>query len=260
MKMDYEKILAIAREAALTAGNYLKENFDRKPAIEYKSAIELVTERDRESQQIIYQIIKKHFPNHSILGEEDLDEVEEKDLLWMIDPIDGTTNFAHSLPIFSVSIAFLVEGKTQVGVVFAPILGEMFYTIRGGGAFLDKKQIHVSQEKDLRKSLLCTGFPYDIRESENNNLNHFNKFVLQALAVRRLGSAAIDLCYTAAGRLDGFWELKLKPWDTAAAFLMVEEAGGIVTDFSNKPFDPLMKECLASNSLIHSQMLEIIDR
>lgn len=260
MNMDYEKILEIAQEAALTAGNYLKENFDRKPAIEYKSAIELVTERDRESQQIIYQIIKKHFPNHSILGEEDLDEVEEKDLVWMIDPIDGTTNFAHSLPIFSVSIAFLVEGKTQVGVVNAPILQEMFYTVRGGGAFLNKKQMHVSQEKDLGKSLICTGFPYDIRESEINNLNYFNKFVLQALAVRRLGSAAIDLCYTAAGRLDGFWELKLKPWDTAAAFLMVEEAGGKVTDFSNNPFDPLMKECLASNSLIHAQMLEIINR
>lgn len=260
MNMDYEKILEIAQEAALTAGNYLKENFDRKPAIEYKSAIELVTERDRESQQIIYQIIKKHFPNHSILGEEDLDEVEEKDLLWMIDPIDGTTNFAHSLPIFSVSIAFLVEGKTQVGVVHAPMLQEMFYTVRGGGAFLNKKQVHVSQEKDLGKSLICTGFPYDIRESEINNLNYFNKFVLQALAVRRLGSAAIDLCYTAAGRLDGFWELKLKPWDTAAAFLMVEEAGGKVTDFSNNPFDPLMKECLASNSLIHAQMLEIINR
>lgn len=260
MNMDYEKILEIAQEAALTAGNYLKENFDRKPAIEYKSAIELVTERDRESQQIIYQIIKKHFPNHSILGEEDLDEVEEKDLVWMIDPIDGTTNFAHSLPIFSVSIAFLVEGKTQVGVVNAPLLQEMFYTVRGGGAFLNKKQLHVSQEKDLGKSLICTGFPYDIRESEINNLNYFNKFVLQALAVRRLGSAAIDLCYTAAGRLDGFWELKLKPWDTAAAFLMVEEAGGKVTDFSNNPFDPLMKECLASNSLIHAQMLEIINR
>lgn len=260
MKMDYEKVLAVAKEAALTAGNYLRENFDRKPEIEYKSAIELVTERDRESQQIIYQIIKENFPNHSILGEEELDEVKEKDLLWLIDPIDGTTNFAHSLPLFSVSIAFLESGKTQVGTVYAPILGEMFYAIRGAGAFLNNKRFHVSQEKNLDKAMLCTGFPYDIRESKINNLDLFTKFVLRALAVRRLGSAAIDLCYTAAGRLDGFWELKLKPWDTAAAFLMVEEAGGIVTDFSNKPFDPFMKECLATNGLIHSQMLEIINR
>ncbi|MCU0286698.1 MAG: inositol monophosphatase [Acidobacteria bacterium] len=259
MNMDYEKILSVAQEAALTAGNYLKENFDRKPAIEYKSALELVTERDRESQQIIYQIIKNHFPGHSILGEEDLDIVAEKDFLWMIDPIDGTTNFAHSLPIFSISLAFLVEGKTQVGTVFAPILDEMFYAIRGSGAFLNKKKLSVSHEKDLGKSLICTGFPYDIRESGNNNLDYFNKFILKALGVRRLGSAAIDLCYTAAGRFDGFWELKLKPWDTAAAFLLVEEAGGMVTDFSGNPFDPFMNECLASNRHLHNQMLDIIN-
>ncbi len=260
MNLDYEKILSVAQEAALTAGKYLKENFDQKPEIEYKSEMELVTERDRESQQIICKIIKEHYPHHSLLGEEDLDVVKEKELLWLIDPIDGTTNFAHSLPIFCVSIAFLAAGKPQVGVVYAPILDEMFYGVRGAGAFLNKKQLHVSREKEIGKSLLCTGFPYDIRESKTNNVDHFNKFIFRALAVRRLGSAALDLCYTAAGRFDGFWELKLKPWDTAAAFLLVEEAGGEVTDFSDNPFDPFMIECVSSNGIIHPQMLEIINQ
>ncbi|MCP5105711.1 MAG: inositol monophosphatase, partial [bacterium] len=191
-------------------------------------------------------------------GEEDLDVRKEKELLWLIDPIDGTTNFARSLPAFCVSIAFLVAGKVQVGVVYVPLLDEMFYAVRGGGAFLNKKQIHVSKEKDLGKSLLATGFPYDRRESRINNVDHFNKFIVRALGIRRMGSAAIDICYTAAGRFDGFWELKLQPWDTAAAFLFLEEAGGTATDFSGNPFDPFMKECLATNGLIHSRMLEVI--
>lgn len=258
MNMNYEKILHTAQEAALTAGKYLRECFDQQLEIEYKGDINLVTERDRESQQIIYTIIKENFPGHSILGEEELKVEKDKALLWLIDPIDGTTNFAHSLPVFCVSIAFLLEGKAQVGVVYAPMLEEMFHTTRGSGAFLNRKQIHVSKEKDMGKSLLATGFPYDLRESENNNVSLFNKFIFETLAVRRMGSAAIDLCYTAAGRFDGFWELKLFPWDTAAGLLMVEEAEGKVTDFSGNPFDPFMKECAASNGLIHQQLLDII--
>jgi myo-inositol-1(or 4)-monophosphatase len=256
--MDYKKILTTARDASLAAGTYLKENFDRETEIEYKGDIDLVTEKDKESQKIIYKIIKQHFPLHSILGEEDLDVKKDKELLWLIDPIDGTTNFARSLPAFCVSIAFLVEGKTRVGVVYIPLLDEMFYAVRGSGAFLNKKQIAVSKEKDIGKSLLATGFPYDRRESKINNVNHFNKFIVRVLGIRRMGSAAFDLCYTAAGRFDGFWELKLAPWDTAAGLLMVEEAGGKITDFTGNPFDPFMKECLASNGLIHSQMMDII--
>lgn len=256
--MDYGKILTVAREAAETAGNYLKENFDRNTEIQYKGDIDLVTEKDRESQKIIHKMIKENFPRHSILGEEDLEVQEDKELLWLVDPIDGTTNFARSLPAFCVSVAFLVEGKVQVGVVNIPMLNEMFYSVRGSGAFLNKKQLHVSKEKEIGKSLLATGFPYDRRESKVNNVNHFNKFIVRVLGIRRMGSAAIDLCYTAAGRFDGFWELKLAPWDTAAGMILVEEAGGKVTDFSGTPFDPYMKECLASNGLIHNRMMETI--
>lgn len=256
--MDYEHILDIAKEAALTAGKFLEKNYDRQTEIEFKGAIDLVTQKDRESQQMIYKIIKNHFPQHSILGEEDLNVEKDKELLWLIDPIDGTTNFAHSLPIFCVSIAFMEKGIPQVGVVYVPLLDELFHAVRGKGAFLNKKQIHVSKKTELGKSLLGTGFPYDRRVSEINNVDHFNKFIVRALCIRRMGSAAIDLCYTAAGRFDGYWELKLFPWDSAAGMLMVEEAGGTVTDFSGNPFDPFKKECLASNSHIHSQMLEVL--
>jgi myo-inositol-1(or 4)-monophosphatase len=256
--MDNEKILNTAREAALTAGNYLKESFGQESEIEYKGDINLVTERDKESQTIIYKIIKKNFPLHSILGEEGLNVEKDKEMLWLIDPIDGTTNFARSLPVFCVSIAFMREGRVQVGVVYIPLLDEMFYAVRGLGAFLNKKPIHVSGEKEIGNSLLATGFPYDRRESKINNVDHFNKFIVRVLGVRRMGAAAVDICYTAVGRFDGFWELKLFPWDTAAGLLMVEEAGGKVTDFSGNPFDPFMKSCVASNGLIHSQMLEII--
>ena len=258
--MNDEKILRTAQEAAFQAGKYLKENYkpDRRPEIEFKGDIDLVTEKDRESQKIIYRILKENFPGHSILGEEDLNVEKDKELLWLLDPLDGTTNFAHSLPMFSVSIAFLVEGKTRAGVVYVPLLDEMFYAVKGGGAFLNKKKITVSKERDLGKSLLATGFPYDRRVSKVNNVDHFNKFIVKARGIRRMGSAAIDLSYTAAGRFDGFWEIKLNPWDTAAAFLFVEEAGGKVTDFSGNPYNPFMKECAASNGRIHHLILDTV--
>ena len=259
MKPDYQKILNTALHAASIAGKYLKETFAQKPEIEYKGKIDLVTERDRKSQEMIYKIIKDEFPHHSVLGEENLNIEKDKDLLWLIDPLDGTTNYAHSLPIFSVSLAFLEQGQTKVGVVYHPMLEEMFQAVEGSGAFLDKKKITVSKEADLRKSFLATGFPYDLRESQTNNLDHFSKFSHNAIAIRRCGSAAIDLSYTAAGRFDGFWELKLSPWDTAAALLFVKEAGGKVTDFSGNPFNPFMKECVASNGHIHDQILAILN-
>ena len=260
--MHKEKILAVAREASLKAGSYLKKNYGdiRRHEVEFKGAINLVTKHDRESQQIIYQLLKENFPHHSILSEEDLKVENEKELLWVIDPLDGTTNYAHSLPVFSVSIAFLQEGKPQVGVVYAPLLDEMFYAVKGNGAFLNGKRIAVSKEKDLGKSMLGTGFPYDLRESSRNNIDHFSKFLLKSRAIRRMGSAAIDLAYTAAGRFDGFWELKLFPWDIAAAMLMVQEAGGKVTDFAGNPCDPFMRDIVASNSQIHEQMLQVIQK
>ncbi|MCK5057894.1 MAG: inositol monophosphatase [Candidatus Aminicenantes bacterium] len=260
MKPDYQKILNTAIRAASTAGKYLKETFAQKPKIEYKGKIDLVTERDRMSQEMIYKIIKEEFPNHSVMGEENLNIEKDEELLWLIDPLDGTTNYAHSLPVFSVSIAFLEKGQTKVGVVYQPMLEEMFQAVEGTGAFLNNKKIKVSEETDLRKSLLATGFPYDLRESPVNNLDNFSKFAHEARAIRRCGSAAIDLSYAAAGRFDGFWELKLSPWDTAAALLFVKEAGGKITDFSGNPFNPFMKECLASNAHIHDRMLAILNR
>jgi len=257
--MNYLEILSCAREAAATAGKHLVNSYGKRSEVEFKGEVDLVTSRDRESQEIIYKIIKDKFPDHSILGEEDLHVEKDKKLLWLIDPIDGTTNFAHSLPLFSISIAFLDEGETRVGVVYIPLLNEMFYAVKGTGAFLNEKPISVSCENDLGRCLLATGFPYDRRKSEKNNVSHFNKFILKCRDIRRMGSAAIDLCYTAAGRFDGFWEPKLHPWDTAAAFLMVLEAGGMVTDFSGNPFDPFTKECLASNKHIHPLMLEILN-
>jgi myo-inositol-1(or 4)-monophosphatase len=258
--MDNEKILQVALEAALKAGSYLKENYNdiQRPKVEFKGEIDLVTKCDKESQEIICSILAENFPHHSILAEEDLSIEKEKELLWLIDPLDGTTNFAHSLPVFSVSIAFFQEGAPLVGVVYIPMLKEMFHAVNSGGAFLNQKKITVSQEKDLGNSVLATGFPYDCRESKQNNLGNFSKFLVKARAIRRWGVASIDLSYVAAGRFEGFWEPKLKPWDTAAGMLIVQEAGGKVTDYSGNPFDPFMKEILASNGHIHNQMFQVI--
>jgi len=258
--MDDVKILETAKTAALKAGKYLAENYGnvKQPDVEFKGEINLVTKHDKKSQGIIHNIIEKEFPHHSILAEEDLEIQKEKDTLWLIDPLDGTTNFTYSLPIFSVSIALLEKGVPYIGVVYAPLLNELFHAVKGKGAFLNNKRISVSKETDLGKSILGTGFPYDVRESKVNNLEHFSRFIVKARAIRRMGSAAIDLAYTAAGRFDGFWELKLHPWDTAAAVLLVQEAGGKVTDFKGNPFNPFMKEVLASNGSIHDHMLQIL--
>jgi myo-inositol-1(or 4)-monophosphatase len=258
--MDKENILKVAQEAALLAGNYLKKNYGKikRSEVEFKGEIDLVTKCDKESQEIICSILEKKFPNHSILAEEDLSIEKEKELLWLIDPLDGTTNFAHSLPVFSVSIAFFQAGKPVVGIVYAPILEEMFHAVANSGAFLNREIITVSREIDLGNSVLATGFPYDCRESKQNNLGNFSRFLVKARAIRRWGVASIDLAYTAAGRFEAFWEPRLKPWDTAAGMLLVQEAGGKVTDYSGNPYNPFMQEILATNSYIHEQMLNVI--
>lgn len=257
--MNFDKIRDVARQAALEAGNHLKCFYGQRPDVAFKGAVDLVTDRDRECQDIIHRTIQKNFPGHSILAEEDLNVEKDKELLWVVDPLDGTINFAHSLPMFSVSIAFQVEGDTRVGVVYIPVLDEMFHGIRGSGAFLGSRPLGVSKEKDIGNCLLATGFPYDRRDNPSY-VDNIKKFLVQVRGLRRMGSAAIDICYTAAGRFDGFWEPKLHPWDTAAAYMLVEEAGGRITDFSGNPYNPFMKECTASNSLIHQQMLDIINQ
>ncbi len=255
---DYLEILETALEAARQAGKFLQDTFADRPKVEYKGELDLVTERDRKSQEMIYQHIKNKYPGHSILGEENLNIEKDDSLLWLIDPLDGTTNYAHSFPLFSVSIAFLENKKIKAGVVYVPMLDEMFRAIAGSGAFLNDKKISVSDKTDIGTAMLSTGFPYDLRESKINNIDIFSRMIYRARAIRRTGSAAIDLAYVACGRFDGFWELKLSPWDTAAGALLVTEAGGKTSDFSGQPFDPFVKECLATNGPIHEPMLEVL--
>jgi len=257
---------SIAIRAALKAGDILREHSGKVKEIEFKDEVNLVTEVDRLSEDSIIQTITSEFPDHRILTEEAGVKESESKYTWVIDPLDGTTNYAHDFPIYCVSIALQKEQQIILGVVYNPNLDELFVAEKGKGAFLyigrefdkTKRTISVSQTSELSKSLLATGFPYDIRTSEINNLDHFTNFYKRAQAIRRAGSAALDLCYLAMGRFDGFWELKLSPWDTAAGSLLVTEAGGNVTDFSGGPFDIRLKEILASNGRIHQQMMDIL--
>jgi len=269
--MEMEQFKKIATQAALKGGEILNEHRGKVKKIGYKDEVNLVTEVDKISEETILRIIKENFPDHAILTEESEEFIPESKKLksiykWIIDPLDGTTNYAHGFPMYCVSIALEKNGEIILGVVYDPNLDELFVSEKGKGALLSegfrghkiKRKISVSQTAELSQSLLATGFPYDIRKSRIDNLDHFANFYKKAQAVRRGGSAALDLCYLAMGRFDGFWELKLHPWDMAAGKLMVEEAGGKVTDFLGGPFNIQLKEILASNGKIHQQMMEIL--
>lgn len=254
-------MLDIAIEAAKTAGTFLKKNIGKVSNIERKDGQEknLVTEIDKKSEEIIISIVKRHFPNHDILAEESgASAISTSDYKWIIDPLDGTTNYTHGLPVFCVSICVEWKGELLYGVIYDPNFNELFTAVKGEGAFLNGKKIRVSKTEELGKSLLVSGFPYNIAENPNNAIEHFINFVIRAQAVRRMGSAAIDLAYVAAGRYDGFWEVALNPWDTAAGALLVLEAGGKVSDFSGEPFSIYKKEVLASNCLVHEQMMKVL--
>lgn len=248
----------IAVNAATKAGLILKKNLSKKRKIAYKGAVNLVTEMDLLAEDIITSLIKKHFPNHNILAEEKVNSQGDSPYRWIIDPLDGTTNYAHGFPIFCVSIALEKDKEIILGVVYDPMREELFLAEKGKGAKLNGKKIHVSAVSKLSQSLLATGFPYDLRESSENNFDHFRNFALRVHAVRRAGSAALDLCYVAAGRFDGFWEMKLGPWDFAAGSLIVKEAGGKVTDFAGHPLKINSGHVLASNGKIHQEMIAII--
>ncbi len=247
-----------AISAALKGGEILLKNRGKTKKVGYKGKVNLVTEVDFLSERAILKIIKKKFPDFDILTEESDPEKKGSEYKWVIDPLDGTTNYAHDFPSYCVSIALEKKGNIILGVVFNPLLNELFVAEKGKGSFLNQKRISVSKTNKLSKSLLATGFPYDIRESDINNLDHFANFAIKAQAIRRAGSAALDLCYLAMGRFDGFWELKLSPWDTAAGALLVKEAEGKVTDFKGGKYSIYEKEILASNGKIHSQMLEVL--
>jgi myo-inositol-1(or 4)-monophosphatase len=259
MTMSRDKYLDAAKEAAWRAGRMLKKNMDASREVSYKGVIDLVTNFDNQSQKMIFKHLSAIFPGHGFLAEEGLRETEGSEFQWIIDPLDGTTNYAHRFPVFTVSIALEAAGEVVVGVVYDPMREETFWAAKGEAAFLNGRKIRVSSVDDLNKGLLATGFPYDIRVSETNNIVHFNNFLTRAQALRRCGSAAMDLCYVACGRFDGFWELKLKPWDMAAGALMVQEAGGRVSGFQNEEFSLSRSEIVASNGLIHQQMIEVLN-
>jgi len=255
MKDFKECAIEIAREA----GIFLKNKLNSVHTIDYKGEINLVTEVDKISEEIITSKITTLFPDHDILAEEFTDIDSGSDFRWIIDPLDGTTNYAHGYPFFCVSIALEKLDTMIVGIIYDPMLDEMFVAEKGKGAFLNDREIHVSNTRGIIKSLLATGFPYDIQKDSQNNLNYFNEMILKAQAIRRAGSAALDLAYVAAGRFDGFWELKLNPWDIAAGWLLVEEAGGIVTDMGGNDYYLESSSILASNGRIHREMMAVLE-
>jgi myo-inositol-1(or 4)-monophosphatase len=252
-------MVQVAVEAARVAGKFLKQNVGKIKTIEQKDGSErnLVTEIDKRSEEMIVEMIRKHFPSHEILAEERGSQGSSK-TKWIIDPLDGTTNFTHGLPVFCVSIGIEHDGEIIAGVIYDPNLDEIFTAEKGKGAYLNGRRMRVSQTQTLSKSLLVTGFPYNIAENPNHAVERFVNFLMKAQAVRRMGSAAIDLAYVACGRYDGFWEVALNPWDMAAGMLLVQEAGGTVTDFQGGKFSIYQKEILASNGLIQSEMLTTI--
>jgi len=258
MNPEHQEYLTVAERTARAAGLMLREAQPHPHRVEYKGAIDLVTEMDKKSEAFIVRELIAAFGDHAIVAEEGSNHATDSAFRWYIDPLDGTTNYTHGLPIFCVSLGLERAGELICGAVFDPCQDEMFTAVAGGGAFLNGQPIHVSGETELSRSLLVTGFPYDIRETAADNLDNFAAFAKRARAVRRLGSAALDLCWTACGRFDGFWELKLSPWDLAAGVLLVREARGLVTDFDGSPFDLHNGRVLASNGRIHQEMQRVL--
>ncbi len=218
----------------------------------------LVTEVDHASERAIFEVIRNSYPGHHILSEESGEIVQDSQYKWIIDPIDGTVNFAHRLPLCCISIGIEYEGKMVLGAVYNPFLNEMFIAERGQGATLNDKKIHVSSNQKVDSAHLVTGFPYVYLDEPNGPLQVFERFIRKGIAVRRLGSAAIDLCWTACGRFDGFYEHALHAWDSAAGFLIVEEAGGKVTNLAGEPYSPYHPGIIASNGIIHDELLRWI--
>ncbi|HEX5151340.1 MAG TPA: inositol monophosphatase family protein [Parafilimonas sp.] len=248
-------LMNAAREAAAIMKEYAVKTF----AISNKEGINnLVTEVDHKCEEIIFGIIKKNYPDHDILSEESGEIIQGSSYKWIIDPIDGTVNFAKRIPVCCVSIGVEVNGKMEMGVVYNPFINELFFAQRGYGATLNDQLIHVSKTTDLAKSCIATGFPYTYLDMPNGPLEVFSKFIRKGVPVRRLGSAAIDMCYVAAGRFDGFYEHKLNAWDSAAGFLIIEEAGGKVTDLKGEPYNIYKPGVIASNGIIHDDLLAVV--
>jgi myo-inositol-1(or 4)-monophosphatase len=256
--MKNGKIKSTLLEALSRAGKIVRSNFGKEQKITKKGRFNLVTEIDKAAEKAIVGLISKRFQDHSILAEES-PEVTGSGCRWIIDPIDGTTNFAHGFPIVSVSIGFEKDGRLEMGGVFDPFRRELFFAERGKGATLNGKRIHVSKAKTLEDSLLATGFPYDRNKNPDDYLAMLRAFLTRIQGIRRGGSAAIDLCYVACGRFDGYYEMKLSPWDKAAGMMIIEEAGGKLTDFSGSPLTLTGLQNLATNGLVHAEMLALLE-
>jgi myo-inositol-1(or 4)-monophosphatase len=252
--------VAAAAEAVLAAGAIQKARYGQQFEIRNKGEIDLVTAVDRECEDAVLALLRARFPAHDIVTEESELARTGSRYVWYVDPLDGTTNFAHSYPMFCCSVALTVDGATVAGAVHDPIKDELFTAERGGGARLNGKPLRVSAARDLLRSLLVTGFPYDLREDLAHTLRLFNRFMAEARAIRRDGAAALDLAYVAAGRADGFFEERLHPWDILAGALMVEEAGGRVTRFDGSPLGLTADEVVGANPALHEAMLNVVRR
>jgi len=247
-------------KAVQAAGKVLQENFNQSYTISNKEGINnLVTEVDHKSEEVIFSVIKQDFPDHYILSEESGELVQDSSYKWIIDPIDGTVNYANGIPICCVSIGIEKDGKMEMGAVYAPFINELYVAERGNGATLNEKKIQVSNQADILKSCMVTGFPYTYLDMPNGPLQVFEKFIRKGIPVRRLGSAAIDLCWVAAGRFDGFYEHKLSAWDSAAGFIIVEEAGGKVTDLAGNYYNPYQPGIIATNNKIHDELVRVVN-
>jgi len=255
----WEKESTVTRQAAKEAGEILTGLFGKLKKIDKKGEIDLVTEADIRSEKAVLKVIRANFPGDGLLTEEsgEIDNYSER--LWLIDPLDGTTNYAHSFPFFAVSIALQVKGEIVVGQVFNPILNEHFEAVKGQGAFLNGAPIKVSRTTALNDSLLATGFPYTIHKDHKGVIDVFTRMITCAQGIRRPGAAAIDLCYVASGKFDGFWEQGLNPWDTAAGSLMVKEAGGRLSDYKGEAYSPFQKTVVAANPNILEEMLKVLN-
>lgn len=256
----YGEYLDIATTAARQAGEILIAYWNQTYAISNKNGFSnLVTEVDHQSEKSILTTLLQRYPHHGIIAEESThSEIPEKEFIWLVDPLDGTTNYTHRLPLVSISISLLHKGVPIVGIVYNPMLKEFYHAIRGGGAYLNDVPIKVSTVADLSSSLLVTGFAYDRHTNPNNNYAEFKHLSQISQGVRRLGSAALDLAFVAAGRLDGYWERGLKCWDVAAGILLVEEAGGQVSGYHGQPYDIFASQILATNGHIHAHLSQAL--
>jgi myo-inositol-1(or 4)-monophosphatase len=250
--------MEVALRAARAAGEIIRRDFGKPKIVGRKVAKETVTATDLEAEKTILTILREAFPSHDTLAEEETAAPRSSEFRWIVDPMDGTTNFTHSYPFVAVSIGLEKAGEGIAGVVYDPLRDEMFAGEKGRGSTINGAPLRVSEVGAMGDSLLCTGFPYRLLEKPGDTFPVFQTFALRSEGVRRDGSAALDLCYVAAGRLDGFWERELKPWDTAAAALILREAGGRASDFRGAEFNPFMHEIVASNGRIHGEMLEVL--